>query len=699
MKSILVRYLAGLVAFVVVGCQVQKFPPELWRPTPSFGAIGRDITLEGSQFGDNPSVTFTSSPTPSSATAPFSLTTATATVKTKTDALITVTVPRLPIGVAQVRVSNEQGITDPVAFTVLQPAPALTTITPENALPGAKVQLTGDYLDQLNNVKFGINEFYPGTSSVTLVSAQTVEVTLPATISRGPQAVSVETTGGIATGNFIVSGTPEITGISPKRVKAGTEILIQGKNLTDGSVRINGLMVDKTLSSFKDTEIRTVVPATATSGRITVTVFEKLVANSADSLIIVGAPVLAPTALTVLEGIKGDIITLTGTGLLDVSAVSFGDTPATFRVLSSTQLEVTVPDRSVAGAVPVTVTSVGGTSTSTQLFVVILAPAGLTFEPVRQARGRDITIRGRNLNRITAVTIGGRPAPITTRTEGTELRATVPADATGGTVAVSNRAGSVGAPGVLTVVLPPTVTDFTKQAVVSGRLVIKGTFLQNALVFFNGNNYPAVDNGKNEDAERWVVVTGDAQSGPIRIVNDAGEVTTTESFAVLRPSTISDFSPRAGKIGAEVTITGLNVADVTEIRFSGGKSAPATFRRSGNTLIATVPAGTVDGTICLTNPAGAVCTSAEFTVQVPPVVTGFLPLTAKVGTDLTITGQNLADATEVRFGGGKSGPATIIRRTAISLIVSVPATATDGTICVTNPAGSACTTASFVVAK
>lgn len=699
MKSVLLRCLIGVITGVVIACQVQKYPPELWRPTPSSGAIGQDIVLLGAQFGDAPAVTFTSTLTSGTTTAPPSVTTVPATVKNSTDASVTVTVPRLPIGITQVRVSNDQGITDPVAFTVLQPAPVLATVTPANALPGAKVRLTGDYLDQLNNVKFGIYEFYPGISSITLVSAQTIDLTLPLYVARGPQAVSVETTGGIAKGEFIVSGTPEITGISPKRVRAGTEVVIQGRNLTDGSVRINGLLVDKTLTTFRDTEIRTIVPPTATSGKVSVTVFEKLVASSVDSLVVVGMPVLAPNALSLPEGIPGDLLTLTGTNLLDVSAVLFGDTPALFRALSTTQLEVTVPDRKISGSVPISVTSLGGLSTSAQPFLMILPPTGLTIDVARQARGKEITIRGQNLHRITAVSVNGRPAAITNRTEGLEVRATVPADATTGTVAVTNRAATVAVPRALTVVLAPTVTDFTKRASAGSRVILKGTYLQNAMIYFNGNNYPALDDGKNDDSERWITVTSDAQTGPVRVVNDAGEITTTESFTVLRASTISDFTPRAGKVGAEVTLTGLNFADVTDIRFSDGKSAAAVFRRTGATLIATVPAGAVDGTICLTSSAGIVCTATAFNVQVLPTTLDFTPVTAKTGTDVVITGQNLADVTEVRFGAGKSGPATIVRKTATSLTVTVPTTATDGTICLTNPAGMVCTTATFTVAK
>lgn len=695
MKSVRLRCLIGLIAVYLVGCQIQKFPPELWKPNPATGAIGQDVTLEGAQFGDNPSVTFTSEP--KSVTG--QIITVPASVKTKTDAAITVTVPRLPVGVVQVRVSNGVGITDPVAFSVLQPAPVLTSISPGNALPGAKVRLTGDFLDQLNNVKFGLNTFYPGVNSVTLVSPQTIDLILPDGIPRGLQAVSVETVGGIAKGEFIVSGTPEISSIAPKRVKAGTELIIQGRNFTDGVVRINGLLTDKTQTTFRDTEIRTLVPTAATSGKVTVTVFEKLIATSTDSLVVVGAPVIAANGLSLTEGIKGDKVLLTGTALLDVSAVSFGTTPAQFRVLNNTSIEVTVPERNTSGEVPITITSLGGTTSSTQLFLVILAPTALTFDPARQLRGQDVTIRGQNLYRITSVSVNGQTVPIVGRTEGSSVRITLPADASSGGITVVNRAGAANATKNLTVISRPVITDFTKKGQISTRVVIKGNYLADALIYFAGNNYPAVDDGKNEDTERWVTVTGDAQTGPIRLVNEAGETSTVESFTVLRSITSIDFTPKMAKIGADVTITGQNLSDVTDIRFSNGKSAAAIFRRSGNTLIATVPVGAVDGTICLTNANGQVCSSATFNVQLPPSMLDFTPKTGKAGTDITITGQNIADVTEIRFNGGKSAPAVFVKKTATSLLVTIPADAVDGTICLTNPAATVCTATGFVLTK
>ncbi len=79
----------------------------------------------------------------------------------------------------------------------------------------------------------------------------------------------------------------------------------------------------------------------------------------------------------------------------------------------------------------------------------------------------------------------------------------------------------------------------------------------------------------------------------------------------------------------------------------------------------------------------------------PPVITGFDPKSGPPGTEVTLTGENLAGATSVRFNsleaqfrGGFEGS---------TLVATVPAGATLGPITVVAPGGSYTTEISFVV--
>lgn len=662
----------------LAGCRVTKFPPELLQITPTYERIGREVTLNGSQFGSEPIVSLGQSGTFVNGL-----------ISAKNDQSVRIVIPRMPVGPTQMRVATPEGISDPVAFTVLQPMPSLTAVSPGNGLPGTLVMLQGDFLDQLKTVKFGMT-----VAPVVAATLQSLTVTVPVNARRGPQLLTVETDGGASSGDFIVAGTPVITGFSPKRPQPNTELVVQGRNLTDGVVKVNGLPVDPAQTRVTDTEIRFLVPLGASNGKITVTVFDKLVAISADSLLIAFAPAIS--GLNSVEGIKGDKILVMGRAFKDITSATFGGLAAPFRIVSDNQIEVTIPERATAGEVPLTIGSIGGTAISLQNFLFIVTPAALAVSPERTARNREIAITGQNLNRVTAVTVSGKVTPVSSFIENASIRVNVPADAVNGVITVTNRAGTGTSAKPITVVLKAIITDFTRKALVDSRVIIKGEWLQNAGVVFAGTGTGAAFDGRNTDAEIWVKVPTEAQPGPIRITNDAGELTITDVFTALRLISGVDFSPKSAKLGTEITITGLNLTDVTDVRFAGS-AATATFRVSASNLIVPVPADAITGTIRLTNGAGDFTTTQTFSVLRPPANVIFAPASGKVGTEITVSGQNLASVTDVRFTG--SAGSALFRLSGSSLIVVVPADAQTGPIRVTNAADAVTTSQNFTVLR
>lgn len=581
----------------VLSCRIQNNPPELTGLTPPKTFVGEEISLTGYQFGADPVVTVG-----------VGATAVVATIRVKDDNSIRAIVPVVaPAQRIPIRVSNGEGTSDPLFLDVQQPSPTLTNVAPGNGLPGTTVVLMGNYLNQLKRVRFGNVVAVVRDSSV-----QQLTVVVPANVPRGPLAVTVETAGGILSGRFIVAGTPQISSVSPKVARPGAEIVIQGVNLTDGVVRINDQQMDRSRTTIKDTEIRTIVPQFANTGRITVTVFEQLTATSADTVQVVQPPFI--TNLGARDGVAGDKLLLAGRNLREVSAVSFGSVSVPFRILSNTEIETTVPALPASGLVGVSVSGVGGSHTATDPFFFYLAPSNITVNLTRQVRSRPITISGQNLYRVTDVRINGQSVPITERIEGSQLFVNVPADGTSGPVTVVNRAGSAqSAP--LVVVQKPLITDILPaKAKLGDRVVLRGDFLLNAQVFFSGTTVAAAEGGKNEDTERWVLVPNGTQTGLIRVINAAGE-TTAGPVTVVQLVTGVDFSPKTAKVGDVIVLTGQNLASVQEVRFSNGTSAAAKFLVDGaGQFVVTVPAGAITGQICLTNEAGAACTSGILTV-------------------------------------------------------------------------------------
>ncbi|MBC3787743.1 IPT/TIG domain-containing protein [Spirosoma utsteinense] len=598
MKSRLSLFVCFLQLLVGWSCRVQTNPPELITIAPTKAFVGTEISLTGYQFGADPIVTVG-----------IGATAVSATLIAKDENSIRAVVPLVPPGLTQVRVSNDQGVSDPLPFEVQQPPPTLTGITPGNGLPGTAIVLTGNYLNQIRQIRF--NDV---RAVVQDSSAQAVTVVVPDNLPRGPLTIVVETAGGILSGDFILAGTPQITSVSPKITRPGAELIIQGTNLTDAIIRINDQQMDRTRTTIKDTEIRTIVPEFATTGRITVTVFEKLIASSTDTVQVIQPPFI--TALGARDGVAGDKLLLTGGNLRDVSAVSFGTVAAQFRIVSNTEIEVIVPPLAVTGSVTIAVSSVGGNSRAADPFFYYQKPGAITFTPARQVRSRAITISGQNLYRITDVRINGQSVSITDRVEGSQLLVNIPPDGTSGLITVVNRAGSVTSAIPLVVVQKPLITGTVPtKAKLGDRVIIQGDFLLDAQIFFSGTNTPAIDAGRNDDKERWVLVPNGAQTGPLRIVNAAGE-TTTSVFTVIPPVSIIDFAPKTAKVGATLVISGQNLTAVQQVKFSNGTSSAATFVVDANgQLVVTVPVGAVTGQICLTSEGGVTCTSTNFTLE------------------------------------------------------------------------------------
>lgn len=517
-RGLLSVILLQLVA--IWGCRIQNNPPELIGLAPAKAFVGQEINLTGYQFGSDPTVLVGVGTTAQSAT-----------ILAKDDHSIRALVPLVAPGYTQVRVRTDQGTSDPLPIEVQQPPPALTDITPGNGLPGTAVILTGNYLNQLKQVKFRDALFKETVAVARDTSAQKLTVIVPENLPHGPMTILVETAGGMLTGSFIVAGTPQITRVSPKVTRPGAEIIIQGTNLLDAIVRINDQHMDRAKTIVKDTEIRTVIPEFAKSGRVTVTVFEKLTATSADTVQVVQPPFI--TKLGAADGFIGEILRLSGQNLRDVSVVSFGAVPAQFRIVSDTEIDATVPKLPTPGSVAVSVSSAGGTHSATDPFFYFQIPTNITVTPTRQLRSRAITISGQNLHRITDVRINGQSVPITDRVEGSQLFVNVAANGTSGPITVVNRAGSATSTLPLVVVQKPLLTDMIPAKGKPGdRVVLRGDFLLNAQVFFSGTNVTPVEGGKNEDTERWVLVPSGAKTGPLRVVNAAGE-TLTNLFTVV----------------------------------------------------------------------------------------------------------------------------------------------------------------------
>jgi phospholipase C len=144
------------------------------------------------------------------------------------------------------------------------------------------------------------------------------------------------------------AATPTIDGLTPSSGTEGTSVTIAGSGFTDVTgVSFAGTPATMTIDS--DTAITTAVPPGAMTGPVTVDAPGGSVTGPD---FVVTGPIVS--ALTPDTGATGVAVTIDGTNLAAASGVSFAGTPASFTIVSDTQITTKVPIGAVTGSVVVT---------------------------------------------------------------------------------------------------------------------------------------------------------------------------------------------------------------------------------------------------------------------------------------------------------------------------------------------------------
>jgi IPT/TIG domain-containing protein/uncharacterized protein DUF6531 len=120
-----------------------------------------------------------------------------------------------------------------------------------------------------------------------------------------------------------------------------------------------------------------------------------------------------------------------------------------------------------------------------------------------------------------------------------------------------------------------------------------------------------------------VVVPSDAATGPVTVETEGGTATSPSDFVVANfpAPVITDFTPKRGTPGTQVTLTGTNLkvgANDPAVTFAGSNGArlPALVSLASATEVrTTVPNGAVTGVIELTHVGGTAATATAFNVD------------------------------------------------------------------------------------
>ncbi|HEX8551181.1 MAG TPA: S8 family serine peptidase [Abditibacteriaceae bacterium] len=329
--------------------------PVITSLTPDTGVAGTRVTIGGSGFTGTTAVSFDG---------------IAATINSVSSSSIVATAPAgVRTGRISVTAPGGTGIS-PMDFKVL---PTVSSFTPTSGAPSAKVTITGTGFSGVSKVSFG------GVEADYLVNSPTqIVATVPATALTG--RIAITTAGGLgqSTVDFVV--TPRITSFTPASGAVGSRVTISGANFLGATaVKFNGVAAAS--PTVAATSISVLVPAGATSGRITVTT-PAGTATSPTGFVVVQLPAI--TNFTPAIGKAGTSVTVTGSNFTGANSVTFNGVAAAIASNSGTSLVVTVPAGATTGRIAITTPA--GTGTSATNFVVdATLPVATISNPLNNA--------------------------------------------------------------------------------------------------------------------------------------------------------------------------------------------------------------------------------------------------------------------------------------------------------------------------
>jgi IPT/TIG domain-containing protein/Regulator of Chromosome Condensation (RCC1) repeat protein len=243
-----------------------------------------------------------------------------------------------------------------VSPTVFLVEPAITTFAPSHAAPGSPVDVLGTGFGGISAVK--VNGVKAGYS---VLSRTELRLSVPVGATDGP--ITITTAGGTATSAATLFVLPRIGSFTPTAAPVGTTVTIVGNAFTGAtSVLFNGIpAVPATVTA---TKIAVVVPADASTGKLSV-----VTPSGSGQSAGIFRVVPRITSFGPGSGPAGTSVTITGSGLTDVTSVKFhGVLDTSASVDSDHQITAHVPTLATTGRIAVT--TAGGTALSPTSFVV-----------------------------------------------------------------------------------------------------------------------------------------------------------------------------------------------------------------------------------------------------------------------------------------------------------------------------------------
>ncbi|HTD23008.1 MAG TPA: IPT/TIG domain-containing protein [Terriglobales bacterium] len=639
-------------------------------------------------------------------------------------------------GSLSITVTSSGGTSAPLIFTVNNPVPSLTSISPSTTFAGgAAFTLTVNGTNFVNGSVVQVN----GSSRTTsFVSSTQLSAAIPASdiASAGTLSITVlnPAPGGGASAalSLVVNNPPpSLTSISPSTTFVGGPaftLTVNGTNFVNGSVvQVNGS--SRTTTFVSSTQLTAAIPASdiASAGALSITVVNPAPGGgtSAALTLAVNNPNPAPSLSSILPasviaGSGGFTLTLSGGNFIAGSVVQVNGSSRSTTFVSSTQLSAAIPASDIASAGTLSITVVnpapgGGASAALSLVINNPVPTLTSISPSATFTGGaafTLTVNGTNFVGGSVVQVNGSNRT-TTFVSSTQLSAAIPASdiASAGTLSITvvNPGGASGSL-TLTVNNPaPSLTSISPSATTVGSpaftLTVNGSnFVNGSVVQVNGSiRTTTFVSGTQLSA---AIPAGDVASVgtlSVSVINPApgGGASVALSLAVNNPGpSLSSISPAGvtpGSGGFTLTLSGGNFIPGSVVQVNG--SSRTTTFVSATQLTAAIPASDVASagnlSVSVVNPSPGGGTSAALSLAVTnanplPTLSGLSPdsvIAGSGGFTLTLNGSNFVPSSVVQFNGSNR-PTTFVSSTQLTAAIpaSDVATAAFPSISVFTPA-------------
>jgi len=614
-------------------------PPSITSLTPSSGPAGTSVTISGTNFGatqNTSTVSFNGmNAAPFTSWSPTSIVTTVPVGATTGNVIVTVG------GIAS----------SGVAFTVTNPGPSITGLSPTSGLAGTSVTITGANFGATQ----GTSTITFGASAATPTSWSATTIVAPVPAGAAPCNVVV-TVGGVASNGAAFEVPPNITSLSPSSGPVGTTFTISGTNFgtSKGFSSVTFSSIPDLPTSWSDTSLVTSVPSGATTGNVVVSVGGY--ASNGATFTVTPSPTI--TSLSPSAGPTGTVVTISGShfgATQGSSTVSFNGTQATPANWSDTSLVVPVPANASTGLVYVDLSGVF--SNGITFTVRPPLPQITSLSPTSGIAGTSLTITGTGFGAnqgSSSVAFGGVGAGTPTSWSDTSIVVPVPSAAITGGVTVTFSVGGTGyqSNGITFTVLP-SIANLSPTSGPAGQSVVTngggfGNTQGTSTVTFNGVSATPTAWGPSTIV---VPLPPGADSGNV-VVTVAGVASNGSPFTVI--PTISSVSPTFGPVGTPVTIAGNGFGPTqgtSTVAFSGFAATPTSW--STSSIVSAVPTGAVTGAVVVTV-GGHNSNVVSFTVTTPDFSLSTTPSSA------TVTAGSPASYTEnIAATGGFTGSVSL----------------------------------------